>query len=325
MKNRISNYIKVFISIGLLAGLFYVMRGQYTTIFAELKKTNLALFAVALAIYAVNIALVTLRLKVLVKAEGIKMPFFRLLELNFIGFFFNNFMPSAIGGDIIKAYYTGNITGKKANSYMAVFMDRLTGLFSFAGMGLLALIIGWNAVTQVAVRRSVLVFVIFSAFIAFVVLNKAAADIITKILIRIRFKNIGEKLHKIYEMLHSYRSRRWVLAHTIALSIVSQASYFFVIQFLFNSLNQPLSIKVVFLIMPIICVVTLLPSLGGLGLREGAIVALFGPIVGREKSFGVSIILLALLFIISLIGGIIYLTSPQFRSVKIREEEGEFI
>ena len=63
----------------------------------------------------------------------------------------------------------------------------------------------------------------------------------------------------------------------------------------------------------------MLPSIGGLGLREGAIVAFFGSMVGNEKAFGISILLLATLFLISVIGGIIYLISPQFRSVKIKE------
>jgi len=321
MNHRLSSILKVVISIGLLFGLFYVMRDEYGTIVSALKKTNLSLFLAAILIYIINITITTARLEALLISEGIKMPFFRLIELSLIGFFFNNFMPSSIGGDIVKAYYTGVVTKQKAKSYVAVFMDRLTGLFSFAGIGFLALVVGWNAVTQPAVRKSVLVFVILSAIIAFIALNRTAANLISKVLIRVRFKNIGEKLNKVYEMLHSYRDRRKVLLKTIALSIISQAAYFFVVQILFSSLNVPVSTKVIFLIMPIICVVTLLPSLGGLGLREGSIVALFGPIVGGDKAFGVSILLLAVLFIISVVGGIIYLTSPQFRTVKIAQEE----
>ena len=57
----------------------------------------------------------------------------------------------------------------------------------------------------------------------------------------------------------------------------------------------------------------MLPSLGGLGLREGALVALLGPAIGTDSAFSVAILLLAMLLIMSLIGAVIYLSAAQFR------------
>lgn len=321
MKHRLSLFIKIFISVLLLGLLFYFMRGEYGKILQELKQTNLWLYAAAIIVYAGNISTTTVRLKILLKAEGIKMPFLQLQELTMIGFFFNNFMPSSIGGDIIKAYYTGEVTNQKAKSYVSVFMDRLTGLFSFAGVGFIALIVGWNAVKEPIIRQSVLIFVLLCCVVAIVALNPTMAKLVSRILSKIHIAKIGEKLLKIYNMLHNYRNRQKILINTIMISTVSQALYFYIIYILFKALNTDISLKVVFLLMPIVCVITLLPSLGGLGLREGAIVALFAAFAGKEKAFGVSVLLLSILFLISLLGGIIYISSPQFRSIKIKEEE----
>jgi len=51
----------------------------------------------------------------------------------------------------------------------------------------------------------------------------------------------------------------------------------------------------------------MIPSVGGLGVRESAIVLLFDPLVGREMAFAMSLLYLAGLFGISFIGGIVYL------------------
>lgn len=320
MKGRYSAYIRIVISMGLLALLFYIMRGKYTLIITALRSTNLLLFCAACLTFIANIIINTLRLRTLLSGEQIDVPFLKLIELTCIGFFFNNFMPSAIGGDIVKAYYAGKITHSKGKSYLSVFMDRLTGMFSFAIVGLFAVIVSWNAVTDPVVKKSVLTFVLICGIAAVTFLNAGMSHFITSVLSKVHFRNIGKKILQVYNMLHNYRKKKGVLLKAIMISWVSQLAYFSVVYILFLSVNVPMSFKVVLLIMPLVSVIALLPSLGGLGLREGAILVFFGPIAGSEKAFGVSILLFAILLLISIVGGIIYSVSPQFRTDKIAKE-----
>ncbi|MBI4974780.1 MAG: hypothetical protein HZC19_03130 [Candidatus Omnitrophica bacterium] len=44
----------------------------------------------------------------------------------------------------------------------------------------------------------------------------------------------------------------------------------------------------------------------------------FGPIIGKENAFAVSILWLLVLFVTSIIGGVIYGLSPQFK-IKFKE------
>jgi hypothetical protein len=69
---------------------------------------------------------------------------------------------------------------------------------------------------------------------------------------------------------------------------------------------------------PIISTLSLLPSINGLGFREGSTVVMFGPMIGKENAFAVSILWLLVLLITSLVGGIIYGLSPQFK-IKLKE------
>ena len=84
------------------------------------------------------------------------------------------------------------------------------------------------------------------------------------------------------------------------------------------SIGSRIPIKDLLIKMPIVSMMSLLPSINGLGLREGSTVVLFGPLIGSDKAFAMSILWLLVLLCISIMGGLIYAFSSQF---KIRMKE----
>jgi hypothetical protein len=157
------------------------MRGKYTQIFEQLKKTSVPIFMAAFLTYTCNILINTYRLDILLKGEKLYIPFIRIIELSYIGFFFNNFMPSSLGGDIVKGYYVGKSTGSKAKAYIAVFLDRLTGLFTFAFMGGVALWLNKDSNMQQPLKNAIFIFILVCIAIALVTLNKTIANFISNI------------------------------------------------------------------------------------------------------------------------------------------------
>jgi hypothetical protein len=77
--------------------------------------------------------------------------------------------------------------------------------------------------------------------------------------------------------------------------------------------------------MPLVSIMSMLPSVNGLGLREGATVIFFGSMIGKGHAFAVSILWLLVLSVTSILGGLIYAISPQFhvklKTLKIKESE----
>ncbi len=90
-----------------------------------------SLYSASLA-YGVVLFLGCLRWRVLLEAHNIKLGFARIVKLFFIGFFFNNFLPSLTGGDIVKAYYVSKETARRAEAARMVgsFMAVIIGLLS---------------------------------------------------------------------------------------------------------------------------------------------------------------------------------------------------
>lgn len=69
--------------------------------------------------------------------RGIKAPLFQLFRLYLIGKFFNNFVPSMIGGDITRSYLLGRHIRSQSKSAASVFLERFTGLIAMITLALL--------------------------------------------------------------------------------------------------------------------------------------------------------------------------------------------
>lgn len=312
MKGRFSLFLRVFISVGLVAFLLWSMRSQFGKIGATIVRTSPLIFASAALLFIINVVVISFRLQLLFIGEKLRIAFGKVIQLSFIGFFFNNFMPTAVGGDIVKAYYANKQTKKTAQSFISVFMDRFIGVVSFAIIALFALFLSWASIDPV-LKKIVLVFAAAGAAGFVIILSPAVAKVILNALSRFKLWNLGGRLSKIYMAVHEYRKKKPLILVVMGVSIISQSLYFTVVYILVKSLGANLSLATVFLVMPIVSLVSMLPSLGGLGLRESALVVLFEPAIGSANAASVSILLLAVLLIASFIGAVIYVSAAQFK------------
>jgi len=317
MKQKLSILIRAAISIGLIVLLLYIMRGKYGEIAAALQRTNPLIFAAAFGIYLGAVILASLRLLLIVRAQEIPITFPESVSLTFIGYFFNNFLPTSIGGDVVKAYY---VSHKKAHerttSYTAVFVDRAIGLVTMVLMAFCAVLLAKGSLVDPSIRNMIYAITAVSAIGIFFLAHKGFAQRFTFLLIPLR--PVEKTLKKVYHSINQYRHHKWLMAQSLAISVVSQLLYFCSIGLTALSIGSRISVGDILLRMPIVSMISLLPSINGLGVREGSTVLLFGPIIGKENAFAVSILILAVLLIVSVIGGVIYMVSPQFK-VKLKE------
>ena len=216
-------------------------------------------------------------------------------------------MPTAVGGDIVKAHYAASVNKKKIESYASVLMDRFIGLYTFLMVAAAALIVDRGRFESPTIRPVVFLLLLLGGAGLVIATNRAVARFMERFFMRIKMFRLGERLHGIYSIVHDYRNRRGVLVKASLISIFAQSLYFIVIYLFFRSLGVDVGLGNVFLIMPVVTFISMIPSVGGLGVREGAIVAFFTALTGKEAAFTVSLLLLAALLLTSLIGGAIYL------------------
>jgi uncharacterized protein (TIRG00374 family) len=136
-KVRKNKYISYLLRFGVAgAALYLAFRGEdLGQVKDVLLGLNLWIFAAALGFYVVGQLIFVTRWSLLLKVQSIRIGYWPAVRLHFLGLFYNNCLPSLIGGDLLRAWYVTQHTDKKVESVLSVFVDRFVGL---AGMVIMA-------------------------------------------------------------------------------------------------------------------------------------------------------------------------------------------
>jgi glycosyltransferase 2 family protein len=260
----------------------------------------------ALAGFKACILISTLRWKLLMRSHNIDVRFSHALGLNYLGMFFNNFMLSITGGDVIKAYYASKLEHtKRAESAAIVFFDRLIGLAGLVLMGGAAALFGAGR-EEVASSLFIILAAFFCFFLmGFLAFNKKAARMAGRL---VPIEKIRRPLKKVYEAVYYYRNDRRTLVHSLLLSVCLWVFMVFMNMALARGLGAEIPPGYFFIYIPIINIVSSIPvTIAGWGLREQMYVQFFG-LVGLERTAAVSLsVSFALVLLLwSLIGGVLY-------------------
>ena len=322
MKKKISPFLRTAVSLLLIIVLLYIMRGRYGDIMKALKNTDMYVFALAFAAFMAASTVASFRMKLIIEAQGIDLTFREALSLTLIGYFFNNFLPTSIGGDVVKAHYLSKHSRDTAGSYTSIFVDRAVGLVTMVFMAFAALILAGANIVDRGLAMTICTITALSVMGIIFLANRKFAKKFSALIVLV--KPIETQLRNLYESTDKYRRRSGLMIVALCISVISQLFYFTCYGILALSIGSKIPVIDLLLKMPIVGMMSLLPSINGLGVREGAMVVLFGPLIGKENALAISILMIMLLLITSVIGGIIYALSPQFKmKLKEIEKEGE--
>ena len=126
-KSKYISYLLRFIVAA--AALYLAFRGEnFTEVIDILLGLNLWIFAVAIGFYVVAQFIFVARWSLLLRVQSIDIGFWPAVRLHFLGLFYNNCLPGAIGGDLPRAWYVTKHTDKKLEAALSVFVDRAIGL-----------------------------------------------------------------------------------------------------------------------------------------------------------------------------------------------------
>lgn len=96
-------------------------------IFGQMSKL---IFACTLGIFGLSQLLIGVRWWLLLRTQGIFISYWAAVRLYLLGWFYNNVMPSSVGGDLVRLWYVTKHTDKKFEAALSVLVDRVIGLVS---------------------------------------------------------------------------------------------------------------------------------------------------------------------------------------------------
>ena len=271
LSNALLLALKITVSGFLLT--FVLRKVGLQNILSHLGTMDLRFFFLSSLVYLLTIFLASLRWGILLKRSQ---PVKKLFSLCVIGSFFNHFMPGAVGGDAVKAYYLYKETGHGGSSLGSVFLDRYVGYCALLSIGLFSGIAGYGDLKALGLH-----WLTPSLFILFL----SGSLVFFGLRVGRRFKAIAD----FYDFFHDTLRDRRAIGKAFLLSLVIQVLTILEVELISLGLGQHPSFTALFVFVPIIITVMMVPvSISGLGLREGAFVVLFG-LTGISAEAGTAI------------------------------------
>ncbi len=302
-RNRIQDLLKVLVSV---VGLSIVLLTQdLDQAIHFLSEMALEPFLGALFLFLLGLIVKAYRWGSLVWALGVEVGWWRLVSLNFAGVFFGLFLPTGVGGDAVKMYELTRSEAKAAAAISSVVVDRFLGLFVLFAMASLALASSYELVPP-EVRILIVVLFIGSLSGVALLLQRKWIEAWGQRLGLDRLLGRFRILRELYDSIHLYGAR--ALLQSTAASVIWNLILILGYYLLGLAVGIELSLATYFLLIPIIAALLVIPSIGGLGIREGATIFLLKQVgVDESQALALALGYDLTLVISALVGAILYI------------------
>ncbi len=249
----------------------------------------------------------TFRWQAILRANQLERGFWDLFAVVHIGLFFNTFLPSSVGGDIVRGYYTSRgARDRTLVSYLSVLIERILGLATFAALAAIAAALALISESTPIPRQLLVSVVAVGAAIAGGGALVFAWTGWTRIARKLPIPDHWiDDISKGLELFRRPTTPRFlILSSSVAIKLLGILLYVL----LGRALGLDLAPAVYFLVIPAAAVAAMLPvTLNGLGIREGVTAGLLSAFGAPTASAGaLALLALAIITGFALLGGVFY-------------------
>ena len=303
--------IKLLVRLGVSAALLYlVLRSIDLTAFAQrVTSMNPAWLALALIVYAAQQMIGVWRWDRLLRAQHVEVAKNKLAESIWVSMFFNNFLPSNIGGDVVRITDTAPAAGSKTLATTVVLVDRALGLTALLVVAAVGAFIAW--LTGMYVPGSRWLWLACGGLIASAIFVIAMPDFVSHLLAPVRALNkpwVTKRAQRLEEAVMRFGKAPGVLAGAFGAAIVVQITIVAFYLLTAKGLSVPLPLLLGAVLIPVSLAVQMAPiSINGFGVRE-AVFAFFFRRFGlpADAAVALSLVSTGMVMALSLVGGLLF-------------------
>lgn len=298
MRAKLSATIKFLLRIGLSVCLlaWLMSRANLNDLLTAFLDLSFFVWAIAFLMYLASQVISSIRWYFLAHALDFTGPWSIYLKYHFVGLYFNLFLPTNIGGDVLKMHFISRGEPKKLRATYSILADRLFGLAAMFLLGAGAVLVGHGILPHYFehLLRVAGICIILS-FLGLPMAYKLLSSIWPK---------IGKRL----AVFLVFWEKPKALFAALSLSVVLQALGIGAVAFLAKDMGLNPPVAFYFAAFPMVAILTILPiSFNGMGIREGGFIFFLGlKGISAEKALTLSLSFFAIQIAASLIGGLAY-------------------
>lgn len=296
--------LKVAVTLALCG--FLVLKADWNGVLSALRQIDMGLVLAVFVLMMLSVTISAYKWKLLLAIHSADYRFSLLHRYYFIAVFFNNFLPTSIGGDGYRVYKTLNNSRSRSAAVIAVFVERLTGIAALLVIGYVCAILVHGDRQDALSRWIVAVGSIGLAAGITMVLLLWKTGWLRRLLTSRRMPKV---IGSVAEHLRDYAHQPARSANAILVSFLFQihngiAFYLLLVY----GVDAPITIPEIFVVLTLINVISILPiSINGIGVVDGSFIYLAGLYaVPYDAALAVMLINRALLVVISIIGAVLY-------------------
>ena len=272
-------------------------------LWVTLKQAGLGLLLVALLMQFGSTSLSAYRWQIIMHNLSFGQPLSFYWRSYFKASFFNQGLPTSIGGDALKVLDVAGQGFRKRDALYGIMLDRITGLAALMWLNLAAYLINPNLLPSPIYHLTLLLVV--GSLVGFMIASSLRHLPWLNAYSRLRIViTLSERLHQAF-----LNNRILLIGSSLLIPILAMLSIFMT----GSALGLRYNLVTYFIIVPPAILLTIIPiSMAGWGIREGTLVALFS-LIGADKAtiLAMSILYGLMQIIVSLPGFIIYLSGRK--------------
>ncbi len=304
MKKISVETLKLLITIGLFYYLFKT-KVPLNEVIQNIKNLNIFYFIIIILFFLLYYLIFSLRWNFLLKAQKIDISRSKSYLYILVSFFFNNFLPSGLGMDLVRSAYAGG----KENFEKALgtsIMERILGMIGMMTIGILAVFSGQVKFAKFSILYTGLILITIMIYYFFISLKIAW---LKEKLLSIKLFNLGDSMRKFYRAFKIYKNKKRILLIGIGYSVLVQTIIIIINYLIARGLSNSIPIFALITYIPIITVISLIPlTINGLGLREAAYVYFLSSTgINEGQAMSLSLVFFFSSVITSCIGGIVFI------------------
>ncbi|MEX0745748.1 MAG: lysylphosphatidylglycerol synthase transmembrane domain-containing protein [Phycisphaeraceae bacterium] len=273
--SRAGRMLRTAVGLALLA---YVLgRADWAELAGLLGQVHFGWLIAFTLVTPVSVVLSVWKWALLLRARGHRPSFGSLFGLYVLSQFYNNVLPSSVGGDVVRVYLLGKRIHHPRDALGSVLVERFLGLSVLVIMGLVAL-----ALTPALFGSTLFVILALTGvgvygLVVVAMFEPRLLRLVHRVVSRFApARGAVSKLLRFQASLWEYRQHRGTLVASVLLSVAFHVSAILNVYLACRTLGQPVPFWIVAVATPLVLVITLLPiSLNGVGLREWAFVVAF--------------------------------------------------
>ena len=301
--------IRIFIKLAISAVLIWLVSRNFdvAALWSSISEARIELLAASAFLLAVLILIQAWRWTFVIRAIESEMALGAAFRHVLIGNFFNQTLPSSIGGDAVRVWRVYKDGHTLSAAFNSVVLDRLTALAALCIMAALAQPAIFDLIGDNPARWAVPAILVLGLFgyVCLMSFDRLPETVFRWPVTR-GIAALARDARKVFLRLRA-------LAPVLIISVFIHMSVAYSVYLIALALGLEVTLLHCLILVPIVILVSMLPiSIAGWGVREGAMVTAFGFVgVPAEQAFVLSVMFGFTVMIVGIPGGVLWFLSDR--------------